>query len=56
VKKAIGIDLKPYDWSMDVKNIYEHALELFRAKGGGKMGDKIIQLSNQLAKSRIFIT
>lgn len=54
VKKVIGIDLKPYDWSKDVKNIqaplfmaigdadgirYEHALELFRAKGGGKMGD-----------------
>jgi pimeloyl-ACP methyl ester carboxylesterase len=54
VKKVIGIDLKPYDWSNDVKNIkapilmaigdadgvrYEHALELFRAKGGGKMGD-----------------
>ncbi len=54
VKKVISIDLKPYDWSRDVKNIqapifmaigdadgvrYEHALELFRAKGGGKMGD-----------------
>lgn len=54
VKKVISIDLKPYDWSADVKNIkapifmaigdadgvrYEHALELFRAKGGGKMGD-----------------
>ncbi|UQA59892.1 alpha/beta fold hydrolase [Polyangium aurulentum] len=54
VEKVIGIDLKPYDWSRDVKNIqapifmaigdadgvrYEHALELFRAKGGGKMGD-----------------
>ena len=54
VKKVISIDLKPYDWSQDVKNIpvpifmaigdaddvrYEHALELFRAKGGGKMGD-----------------
>lgn len=54
VKKVISIDLKPYDWSEDVKNIqapifmaigdadgvrYEHALELFRAKGGGKMGD-----------------
>ena len=53
-KKVIGIDLKPYDWSKDVKKIqapifmaigdadgvqYEHALELFRAKGGGKMGD-----------------
>jgi pimeloyl-ACP methyl ester carboxylesterase len=54
VKKVISIDLKPYDWSTDVKKIeapifmvigdadgvrYEHALELFRAKGGGKMGD-----------------
>jgi pimeloyl-ACP methyl ester carboxylesterase len=54
VQKVISIDLKPYDWSEDVKNIqapifmaigdadgvrYEHALELFRAKGGGKMGD-----------------
>ncbi len=54
VKKVIGIDLKPYDWSQDARNIkaplfmvigdadgvrYEHALELFRARGGGKMGD-----------------
>ncbi|MET3879193.1 alpha/beta hydrolase [Chitinophaga sp. OAE865] len=54
VKRVISIDLKPYDWSKEVKNIkapifmaigdadgirYEHALELFRAKGGGKMGD-----------------
>lgn len=54
VKKVISIDLKPYDWSKEVKNIkapifmaigdadgirYEHALELFRARGGGKMGD-----------------
>jgi pimeloyl-ACP methyl ester carboxylesterase len=54
VKKVISIDLKPYDWSREVKKIkaplfmaigdadgvrYEHALELFRAKGGGKMGD-----------------
>ncbi|MBE7171880.1 MAG: alpha/beta hydrolase [Williamsia sp.] len=53
-KKVIGIDLKQYDWSDEVKKIqapvfiaigdadgvqYEHALELFRAKGGGKMGD-----------------
>ena len=51
VKKVMSIDLKPYDWSDDVKNIpvpmfiaigdadglqYEHALELFRSKGGGK--------------------
>ena len=54
VKKVISIDLKPYNWTADVKKIgapiflaigdadgirYEHALELFRAKGGGKMGD-----------------
>ncbi len=54
VRKVISIDLKPYDWSKDVKKIqapifiaigdadgirYEHALEIFRAKGGGKMGD-----------------
>lgn len=54
VEKVISIDLKPYDWSKEVKNIqapifmaigdadgvrYEHVLELFRSKGGGKMGD-----------------
>lgn len=65
VKKVISIDLKPYDWSRDVKNIqvpvfmaigdadgvrYEHALELFRAKGGGKMGDM-----HGLPKSRLAI-
>ena len=65
VKKVISIDLKPYDWSDDVKNIqapmlmaigdadgvrYEHALELFRAKGGGKMGD-----IHGLPKSRLAI-
>jgi pimeloyl-ACP methyl ester carboxylesterase len=65
VKKVISIDLKPYDWSKDVKNIkapifmaigdadgvrYEHALELFRAKGGGKTGDL-----HGLPKSRLAI-
>ncbi|GAB3227381.1 alpha/beta hydrolase [Spirosoma arcticum] len=65
VKKVINIDLKPYDWAKDVKNIkaplfmaigdadgvqYEHALELFRAKGGGKMGD-----IHGLPKSRLAI-
>ena len=65
VKKVKSIDLKPYDWSRDVKNIkvpifiafgdadgvrYEHALELFRAKGGGKNGDL-----NGLPKSRLAI-
>ena len=54
VKKVISIDLKPYDWTKEVKKIkspifmaigdadgvrYDHALDLFRAKGGGKMGD-----------------
>lgn len=65
IKKVISIDLKPYDWSKDVKKIkapmflvigdadgvrYEHALELFRAKGGGKMGDV-----HGLPKSRLAI-
>jgi pimeloyl-ACP methyl ester carboxylesterase len=65
VKKVIAIDLKPYNWSVAVKNIktplfmaigdadgvrYEHALELFRAKGGGKMGDL-----HGLPKSRLAI-
>lgn len=65
VKKVISIDLKPYDWSKDVKKIqapifmaigdadgirYEHALELIRAKGGGKMGD-----INGLPQSRLAI-
>ncbi|HUD92919.1 substrate binding domain-containing protein, partial [Sphingobium sp.] len=63
VKKVISVDLKPYDWSKEVKNIkapifmvigdadgvrYEHALELFKAKGGGKMGDM-----HGLPKSRL---
>ncbi|WP_220100806.1 alpha/beta fold hydrolase [Chitinophaga oryzae] len=54
IKKVLSIDVQPYDWTKEVKNIkapifmaigdadgvrYEHALELFRAKGGGKMGD-----------------
>ena len=65
VKKVVSIDLKPFDWTKDVKNIkapifmaigdadgirYEHALELFRAKGGGKQGDL-----HGLAKSRLAI-
>ncbi|HYF70997.1 MAG TPA: alpha/beta hydrolase [Ohtaekwangia sp.] len=65
VKKVISIDLKPYDWSKDVKKIqapifmaigdadgirYEHALELFQAKGGGKMGDM-----HGMPKSRLAI-
>ena len=54
VKKLMSADLQPYDWSKEVKNIkapvfmvigdmdgvrYEHAIDLFKAKGGGKMGD-----------------
>ncbi|WP_057940502.1 alpha/beta fold hydrolase [Algoriphagus resistens] len=54
IKKVISIDLKQYDWSEAVKKIkapifiaigdadgvrYEHAIKLFRSKGGGKMGD-----------------
>lgn len=65
IKKVISIDVEPYDWSAQVKNInapifmaigdadgirYEHALELFRAKGGGKMGD-----IHGLPKSRLAI-
>jgi pimeloyl-ACP methyl ester carboxylesterase len=65
VKKVISIDMKPYDWSREVENIkaplfmaigdadgvrYEHALELFRAHGGGKMGDL-----HGLPKSRLAI-
>ena len=65
IKKVIGVDLKPYDWSKEAHAIqapmfivlgdvdgirYEHALELFRAKGGGKMGDL-----HGLPKSRLAI-
>ena len=65
VKKVKSIDLKPYDWSKEAKNIqapifmaigdadgvrYEHALELFRAKGGGQQGDL-----HGLPKSRLAI-
>lgn len=65
VKKVMSIDLVPYNWTSDVKKIkaplfmaigdadgirYEHALELFRAKGGGKMGD-----INGLPQSRLAI-
>ncbi|MCI1189818.1 alpha/beta hydrolase [Hymenobacter sp. DH14] len=54
VQKVKAIDVQPYNWSDAVKAIeaplflalgdadgvrYEHALDLFRAKGGGKMGD-----------------
>lgn len=54
IRKVISIDLKQYDWTEAVKKIkapifiaigdadgvrYEHAIELFRSKGGGKMGD-----------------
>ena len=65
VTKVVSIDLKPYDWTKEVQKIqapifmaigdadgvrYEHALALFRAKGGGKMGDM-----HGLPKSRLAI-
>jgi pimeloyl-ACP methyl ester carboxylesterase len=65
IKKVISIDLKPFDWSKEARAIkapmflvigdvdgvrYEHALELFRAHGGGKMGDL-----HGLPKSRLAI-
>ncbi|MCS4226139.1 alpha/beta fold hydrolase [Sphingobacterium sp. BIGb0165] len=65
VKKVISIDLEPYDWSKEANKIkaplfmaigdadgikYEHALALFRALGGGKMGD-----IHGLPKSRLAI-
>jgi pimeloyl-ACP methyl ester carboxylesterase len=65
IKKVIGVDLKPFDWSKEAHAIrapmfivlgdvdgvrYEHALELFRAKGGGKIGD-----IHGLPKSRLAI-
>lgn len=54
VQKTMSIDLKPYDWTEDVRKMnmpilmvlgdsdgirYEHANELMRMKGGAKMGD-----------------
>ena len=54
VEKVKAIDVQPYDWTEAVRAIeaplfmalgdadglrYEHALDLFRAKGGGQMGD-----------------
>lgn len=54
LKKVINSHLKNYDWFQEVKNIeaplfiaigdsdgirYEHVIDLFRAIGGGKMGD-----------------
>ncbi|WP_211092688.1 alpha/beta fold hydrolase [Chitinophaga varians] len=54
IKKVLSIDAVKYDWTKEVKNIkapifmaigdadgvrYEHALDLIKAKGGGKMGD-----------------
>lgn len=65
INKVKRKDLQPYDWSGAVKNIqapifmaigdadgvrYEHALELFRAKGGGKIGE-----FHGLPKSRLAI-
>lgn len=54
VKKVIASDLKPYNWTEQLKNtkapvftiigdadgvVLEHATEMYRLKGGGKMGD-----------------
>lgn len=54
INKVMSIDVTKYDWTAAAKNIkapifqaigdadgvrYEHAIELFKAKGGGKMGD-----------------
>jgi pimeloyl-ACP methyl ester carboxylesterase len=54
IKRVASINLKPYDWTQKVRQIkapvlmmlgdadgvrYEHALELFRMKGGGKMAE-----------------
>lgn len=65
INKVKRKDLEPYDWSKEVKNIqapifmaigdvdgvrYEHAQELFRAKGGGKIGE-----FHGLPKSRLAI-
>ena len=64
VQKVKAMDLRPYDWSEAVKSLpmplflaigdadgvrYEHALELYRAKGGGKMGDLHGLLQSRLA-------
>ena len=65
VRQVVSIDLKPYDWSKEVKSMkapifmvigdvdgvrYEHAIDLFKAKGGGKMGDL-----HGLPKSRLAV-
>lgn len=65
INKVKRKDLEPYDWSKEVKNIeapifmaigdadgvrYEHALDLFRAKGGGKIGE-----FHGLPKSRLAV-
>jgi len=54
IKRVASINLKPYDWTQQVRQMkapvlimlgdadgvrYEHALELFRMKGGGKMAE-----------------
>ncbi|QNL51985.1 alpha/beta hydrolase [Olivibacter sp. SDN3] len=54
VSKTMSIDLKPYDWTEEVRQMnipifmllgdsdgirYDHAAELMRMKGGAKMGD-----------------
>lgn len=65
VSKVLSVDLKPYNWTEAAKQIkapmflvagdadgvrYEHFIELFKTKGGGKMGDM-----HGLPKSRFAI-
>ncbi|WP_291909130.1 alpha/beta hydrolase [Chitinophaga sp. CB10] len=65
INKVLSLDRKPYNWTKEVKNIqspiflaigdadgvrYEHAIELFKAKGGGKSGD-----FHGLPKSRLAV-
>lgn len=64
IEKVLNIDLQPYDWSDEVKNIkaplfmvvgdadgikHEHVWELFKAKGGGKTGEIHGHPNSQLA-------
>lgn len=65
IKKVMSADIATYNWSAAIKSSkapifqllgdadgvrYEHAIELFKAKGGGKMGDM-----NGLPESRLAI-
>jgi pimeloyl-ACP methyl ester carboxylesterase len=65
IKKVLSLDTKPHDWTKEVLALkipifmligdadgvqYEHAIALYKAQGGGKMGDM-----NGLPKSRLAI-